>query len=139
MPPLKGAPLKRPAFEGDSWKAVAADAKQMRLTPVSGLAMAHDSLPAMPRRPPVPSPQTVPQSNGDRAGLVDAIIGIMPDAPVIHLVPVVKLDLRLIFHGAAPAVACSLYITKVNPAVAVVPALDSGRRFEVPKNPFVSL
>ena len=44
MPPLKGAPLKRPAFEGDSWKAVAADAKQMRLTPVTGLAMVHEVL-----------------------------------------------------------------------------------------------
>ena len=101
MPPLKGAPLKRPAFEGDSWKAVAADAKQMRLTPVTGLAMVHDSLPAMPRPPRVPEPQTVPQSNAEWAGVVD---DLMPDAPVVHLVPVVKLDLRLIFGGAA--VAC---------------------------------
>ena len=53
MPSLKGAPLKRPAFEGDSWQAVAADAKQMRLTPVTGLAMVHDSLPPLCLAPPV--------------------------------------------------------------------------------------
>ena len=75
MPPLKGAPLKRPAFEGSSWKAVAADAKQMRLTPVTGLAMVHDSLPVTPRPPVAPRMLTPPQSNAEWVGAVDALDG----------------------------------------------------------------
>ena len=38
MPTVRGVPLKRPAFEGAGWRAAATDAKQMRLTPVTGLA-----------------------------------------------------------------------------------------------------
>ena len=45
MPTVRGVPLKRPAFEGEGWKAAATDAKQMRLTPVTGLALVHDTLP----------------------------------------------------------------------------------------------
>ena len=37
MPTVRGVPLKRPAFEGEGWKGAATDAKQMRLTPVTGL------------------------------------------------------------------------------------------------------
>ena len=29
MPTVRGVPLKRPAFEGEGWKAAATDAKQM--------------------------------------------------------------------------------------------------------------
>jgi hypothetical protein len=51
---------------------------------------------------------------------------LMGDAPVLNLVPVVKLDLRVIFHGAA--VVCSLNVVNVNPAVAAAPSLATGRR-----------
>ena len=54
MPTVRGVPLKRPAFEGKGWKGAATDAKQMRLTPVTGLALAHDTLPMETEPAPVP-------------------------------------------------------------------------------------
>ena len=59
MPIVRGVPLKRPAFEGEGWKGAATDAKQMRLTPVTGLALVHETLPV--ERQPVNNPDlTIP-------------------------------------------------------------------------------
>ena len=63
MPTVRGVPLKRPAFEGEGWKAAATDAKQMRLTPVTGLALLHDTLP-VERQPVHTTPRTVPKILG---------------------------------------------------------------------------
>ena len=47
-----------------------------------------------------------------------------------NLVPVVKLDMRIIFHGAA--VACSLSLTNVNAVLAAAPGLVARRNRYTP-------
>ena len=59
MPTVRGVPLKRQAFEGDGWKGAATDAKQMRLTPVTGLAVVHDTLRESRKRCVSPYPEGV--------------------------------------------------------------------------------
>ena len=125
MPTVRGVPLKRPAFAGEGWKAAATDAKQMRLTPVAGLALVHDRLP-VERQPVFTTPRTIPQDNQEWAGIIDEVMAEASASPtVVNLVPVVKLDMRVIFHGAA--VACSLSITNVNAVLAAAPELVARR------------
>ena len=66
------------------------------------------------------TPRTVPQDNQEWAGVVDELMAEAP-ATAVDRVPVVKLDMRIIFHGAA--VACSLSLTNVNAVLAAAPGL----------------
>ena len=52
--------------------------------------------------------------------MVDELMAEAP-ATAVDRVPVVKLDMRIIFHGAA--VACSLSLTNVNAVLAAAPGL----------------